>query len=259
MANSNDNRIWEDPKAYRQQVSLAAVQAAALSGDDLALALAYEVEPFSKIPAPEAQVAWREIEAADKALRTFEVAVVRRGGAGAKSANRAFSNLLLAAPAVLIALALACDALIINSQLKENDKMLATRRPLDAQIRRVERQTLDARNAADAIRSKREAFAAAQTRSAELRSAYLEIMDAIAETCAGRIVVKEFASTAPFSLSMTSIAGDAQQAADAMAFLASAASSRSWRLEPGEIAASAKGTTASFTCTLARLGTEGAK
>ena len=40
MKKKNTDRIWNDPKAFRQQVRMAAVQVAGLSSDELAVALA---------------------------------------------------------------------------------------------------------------------------------------------------------------------------------------------------------------------------
>ena len=59
----------EDANAFRQQVRMAAVQVTGLRQDELAMALAYEVEPFSGVPAGDAEVAYVGITPCSPVLR----------------------------------------------------------------------------------------------------------------------------------------------------------------------------------------------
>jgi hypothetical protein len=71
-------RIFSDRGALCRQVRLAAVQVEGLGDEELAMALAYELEPYSSIPAADAEVAWRELDGEDRSMRVFEAAVIRR-------------------------------------------------------------------------------------------------------------------------------------------------------------------------------------
>ena len=245
--------IWSNPKAFRQQVRLAAVQVAALSEEELPQALAYEVEPFSKIPASEAEVAWRELPETDAAVKAYEVAVVRAKGAGAKGAARAEARMLpLWIFAALVAAGVACDGGLLAWRRNTLERAVAEQKPLDAQIRRLERQTLDNRAEAAAERESRERMRAAQDRLESMRSAYPMLMDAVAGVCGGRTVVREFSSDGRYSVSLRAVAVSAPVCGEVVADLTRAAAERGWRLVPGGIETSAQGTTAEFSCRLER-------
>ena len=78
----------DDESAFRQQVRMAAVQVAGLRPDELSAALAYEVEPFSGIPAAEAELAYTPVVYSDPAVRVFDVAVRRRKSRADKGGGR---------------------------------------------------------------------------------------------------------------------------------------------------------------------------
>ena len=108
-------RIFSDRNAFRRTVNLAAVQVEGLSDDELSTALSYEVEPYSMIPAAEAEVAWKEIDGGDIAVKSFDVAIVRkqkkRGsiGEGLEKYLKAFVVL-----AIVLVMALAVDYVLLK-------------------------------------------------------------------------------------------------------------------------------------------------
>ena len=250
---TENKEIWENPKAFRQQVSLAAVQVASLADGELATALAYELEPFSKIPSADADVAWRESPASNASVKIYDVAVMRRRGNSPRHGHGIDgrrAGIFAAVAALLAVLAVAADCAWLKCRETNLRRDLAARSPLDAEIRSLDAQAASLRNQARQLREKREREAAAQQRVERMRRAFPDAMGTVATVCGGRTTVKEFASSAPFEISMCAVAPNADAAVAIMAKLDAAAAKKSWRLEPGAIEASATGATATFSCRL---------
>lgn len=247
---SSDRDIFNDAKAFRQQVRLAAVQVAALGDAELAAALAYEVEPFSKIPAADADVAWRENAAVSTAsVKVYDVAVVRRSPRScAKSGGGAGRRLsaLVAVVAILSVAAVAVDFYAVSSRRRELRRAVAAQEPLDDELHRLEAVERETRDEAHRIREGREREEAAQRRVAAMRSALPDALGCIAAVCGGRIVVREISSPSPFAVEFRCIAATAENASDILARLGEAVPAAGWRLESGSLAANAAGTMAEF-------------
>lgn len=244
-----DNSIFGNPKAFRQQVWLAAAQVAALGQDELAAALAYELEPFSNIPAGEADVEWRETAESNATVKVYDVAVVRRRarkGGGGDGVPMKWSA-IVAAAALISVVAVAIDWFAMSSQMEKLRKDVAAQRPLDEELRRLEERDRIVSAEAAAIREKREAVERAQENVESLRSFLPGALDAVAAVCGGKIVVKEILSPSPFAMEIRAVAVSADSAAAIMAQLGDDASARGLRLEPGAIAATATGTMSEFT------------
>ena len=260
MTEKEKEKLFSDPRAFRQTVRLASVQVASLSPEELSFAIAYEVEPFSGIAAAEADVAWREASGDDPAFKVYDVAVMRRGrggkartGASAPLAERLTKPAVVAACIILAAIA--ADWAFMARRTSALERKVSVQRELESQLAHVRNAARTKRAQASELREGRKATAEAQERVAELRAAYLDIMDTIAGTCGGKTVVKEFKSGgAPFRLHMSAVAANPQSAADVMAKLAEAASAKGWTLSDGTISASESGTTAEFGCLLSYDG-----
>ena len=260
MAIENQRTI-DDPKAFRQQVRLATVQVAALGDGELAAALAYELEPFSGIPAAEAEVAWRETPESNPAVKVYDVAVARRrakGGAQGRGAARRL-NAIVCAAALMAALAVAVDALVLAARRAELRRAVAARLPLDGELRRLEERERELREEARAIRERREGAQSAQEKVDAMRSAVPDALGAIAAACGGRIVVKGISSPAPFELEIAAVAVTPESAAATMARLGEAVSAKGWLLEPGGVAAVGAGDMVDFACRLRRVGAKEGK
>ena len=255
MSLGDAKTVRDDPAAFRQQVRMAAVQVAGLRPDELAVALAYEVEPFSGVPAAEAEVSYSPVVDPDPAVRVYDVAVRRRRRRAGIGAERLLVPAMAAGAALLAAAAVDFGILAYRTHCAE--RSIAERAPLDAQLRRVDGAARANREEARRLREARERSAAAQDRVERLRAAYPSLMDAVAGVCGGRMVVKSFASDGPFAVVLRAVAVSAQDAGEAMAQLTRAAAGRGWRVEPGGISSSAQGTTAEFTCRIALEGGEG--
>ena len=242
---------FENQSAFRRQVGLPAVQAAALSRDELALALAYELEPFSNIPAAEAVVEWRDEPPDANGVKRFDVAIVRKtahGQAPAKTSAFSRLNLLVAAVSAVAALLVAADCVSILVRRARVGAALAVQEPLDARLRSLEERASRLSAEAAQIAAARERRAAAQGRAAFMRSALPSAMDAIASVCGGRVVVRSFSSDAPWSISLCGVAASAENAADVMSRLGAALAEKGWTLDPGRIETSRNGATAEFSC-----------
>ena len=77
MSRKKTDSVMDDPSAFRQQVRMAAVQVTGLRPDELSTALAYEIEPFSGIPAAEAELAYSPVVDPDPTVSVYDVAVRR--------------------------------------------------------------------------------------------------------------------------------------------------------------------------------------
>lgn len=252
---SRETDIFEDPKAFRQQVRLAAVQVAALGDAELSAALAYEVEPFSKIPAGEADVAWREnTTESTAAVKVYDVAVVRRRSRSSAKTNdgKKMLNAIVGAVAILSAAAVAVDFHLVSSHRDELRRAVAAQTPLDEELRRLEELENGVRSEARRIREGREREEGAQRRVAALRSALPDALGCIAAVCGGRIVVREISSPEPFIVDFRALAATPDGAAEILARLGDALPAKGWRMESGSLAANAAGTMAEFSFRICR-------
>ena len=260
MTEKEREAIFSNPQAFRQQVRMASVQVASISPGELSFALAYEVEPFSKIPAADADVAWREVPSDDYAFKVYDVAVVSRGRSGhAGSASAGGPAERIVRPALvaacLVLAAIAVDWQLTERRLSSARRETSVRRELDAQVGSVNSAARAKRTEADAVRRGREEAARAQGEVDALRRAYLDVMDAVAGVCGGATVVREFKSAdAPFAFRIAAVAPSAESAADVMARLEDVVASKGWRLSSGAISSRAGGRTTDFDCRLEYSG-----
>ena len=240
--------VRDDPSAFRQQVRMAAVQVAGLKPSELEMALAYEVEPSSGIPAAEAEIAFRLLTDDDPTVRVYEVAIRRRIGKAASGGERCVR--LLAIVGVVVIALVAVDAARVLWTQSRLSSDVALRLRLDAKVKAVQREAKDARDEARGVRARREAAAKAQDDVARFRAAWPELLEAIASSCGDRAVLTSLSSGGPFRVKMTATAVSPRAAADVMVALTAAAGKLGWRVSPGATASSASGTTTRFDCEL---------
>ena len=252
MKKNDPERIWSDPKAFRQQVRMAAVQAAGLSPEELAAALAYEVEPFSGIPAGEAELVFRPVSDPDPTVRVFDVAAVRsaRGAGGSPVPRRLFVWLGAAAAALLVLAAF--DFVRISSAERRLSAETARRAALDAELKSLQGRIDANRREAKALRDARVEAARAQQNAEVLRDVYRLLLDTVSEAFGERAVLKEIRATGrPYSAEITAVSLGTKPAAEALVRLSDALVPRGWRIDPGAISADGQGGTVAFSCTLA--------
>ncbi len=244
----------EDAKAYHQQVRMVAMQVAGLKPEELAMALAYEVEPFSGVSAGEAEVEYREVMGAEAGVKVYDVAVRRkakvRGGFWGKLANgeEAYLRVAMIVGAVVVGLVV-LDAAWVGMVKARLEKDVGKESVLTAQVERVKGEARAARDEAQAIRARRAAEVAAQDEAAKLRGAYPEILKAIAEACGEKAVVKSIGGGAR-RVALKAVAVSAEAASEMMVELTAAAGKLGWTLTAGTIQAQGKSPTANFECEL---------
>ena len=225
---------------------MAAVQVAGLAPDELARALAYEVEPFSGIPVQEADVVFEPVAEPDSSVRVYDVVVSRKGRrSGVGGAARALKWLLAAG--ILALCAAAADFFLLSSRLRALEGELARRGDLQAQIDALMRPAASARAEAQAVRARRAAAAKAQDGVATRRAVVASAMRAMAESCGDKAVLRTFRCSAD-EIKMRCIAASASDASDASVALASRLGSLGWRLVPGAMEVKSPGMTAEFEC-----------
>jgi len=240
--------LIDDPSAFRQQVRMAAVQVAGLKPDELAIALAYELEPISGIPAAEAELSFTPVVDSDPTVRVYDVAVRRRKAPAASGGERLLAPLL--AIGIIALLGVAVDFFFASRELDGLKRDVAERTMLQSELDSLRNPAKSARAEARAIRERRESAARAQAEAAKARSAYADILEAIALACGDRAVVSSLEGGA-FSLKLTGLAVSAAAASDTLVALTDEARLRGWRLSPGLIAVRTPGQTTEFKCELA--------
>lgn len=238
---------FDDATSFRGQVRMAAVQVAGLRPAELEVALAFEMEPVSGIPASEADLAFRSVPDPDPSVRVYDVAVRRRKAAKTADAARCLRPVLIAGVALLTLAAI--DAVWLGGRKAALEKEVGKRSGLQAQVDAIRSRAKGIRGEAARLRDEREAVAKAQDEAAALRGAYLDVLGCLASACGEKAVLKSFAGE-PFTLKAKVVAVSAQSAADMMADLAAQAEKSKWRLEVGPIAATGRGATAECEFTL---------
>lgn len=246
MKDKVQHSVMDDPSAFRRQVRMSAVQTAGLARHEIEMALAYEVEPVSGIPASEAEVAFRLLATDDPTVCVYEVSVRRRSRGKTSSGGRAVR--ILAAAGIAVLCAVAVDAVLMFRSHSALGRELECRKRLDEGVRKVVRAERAARAAAERLRASRRAAAEAQGKAAAMRSAWHGILGEIASSCGGKAVLTEISSDAPFRARIKAVAVSPQAAADVMAALSSGAGGLKWRVVPGSTVAGADDATAVFEC-----------
>jgi len=247
MTRKKTESVMDDPSAFRQQVRMAAVQVAGLRPDELSAALAYEVEPFSGVPAAEAELAYAPVVDADPSVRVYDVAVRRRRRRAAGGAERFVVPAIVVGALALVAAGI--DFAFTSMRLSRLEKTVAEQVRLQVALDAVRAPAKAARAEAESIRTRRAAEARAQVEAAKARGAYADILEAIAEAFGARAVVTSIDGGA-FAVRVKGVAMTASAAADALVALTDAAAKRGWRLETGPIAVRTPGQTAEFECEL---------
>jgi len=239
-----------DGGTFRQQVRLPALQVAGLGDDDLALALAYELEPASGIPAAAAVVSFRPVADADPTVRVYDVTVTRRAAARAGAGSRAFAW-LLGAGLVWLAV-LAADAAYTHHRAAEAARLAAERTALDAQLRAVRNEAQDARAEAEALRAAHAAQERAQARAADLRAEHGALLADVAAAYEARAVVTGL-DIGETRATLAATALTPQAASEAAAALAVRVKPRGWSVRTETMETTA---TIAFTCILTREETQ---
>jgi hypothetical protein len=247
MRNEKDiKRIFSDRGALCRQVRLAAVQVEGLGDEELAMALAYELEPYSSIPAADAEVAWRELDGEDRSMRVFEAAVIRRTRSRRGLGGDMGRILRFAYAAGAIALlAAGADYAITRFESGRLGSSLERRLRLQQELDAIERKTAKLRRRASEIESERAAKESAQKECARLRLACLSLLDAVAAQ-QGKSVVKSISAAGPFAAELSLAAPGEREAASAMAELTGRLAEGGWAFMPGPVAFSGKATTVEF-------------
>lgn len=245
----NKNDVRNDPTAFRQQVRMAAVQVAGLRPEELTAALAYEVEPFSGIPADEAEVAYEPVEDADPSIRVYEVAVRRRtrGTGGRGGLERHLKPAVVVGCALLALVGIDFGVMAVRTARLE--KVVARQGLLDAQVNGVRNAARQKREEIRAIREGRQAAERAQDAAARLRAAYAEMLSEIAAACETRAVVKSIGGGAR-QIVLRAVGLSTAAAAETIENLSLRAAKCGWRLETGPIAVQGTGPMANFECVL---------
>ena len=242
--------IENDPAAFRTRVRMAAVQVAGLTPAELSAALAYEVEPFSGIPAADAEIAFVPAVDPDPAVRLFEVTVRRRPKAGiGGSAGRWLRTATVFALAVFAAIGF--DWYFVSREVRSLAAEASFRQRLDNELKALRGRTRDLRGQAEKIRAERERGLAAQAECAAAREFHLGLFSALGSAFGSRAVLKSFDSDGkPYTLRFTAVAVNALAAGEVMAALGNFAAGKNLSFAPGPIRAVEHAVTVEFEGTL---------
>lgn len=250
MNKKDKERIWDDPKAFHQQVRLAAVQVAGLSPDELAVALAYEVEPFSAIPAKDAELVFRPVDDPDASVRVFDVAVVRRQQ---KSGDSFLLNIALGI-AGMVAIALLVLAWRDYESIKSEEARLAaeaTRRAAFAgELAALQKAVDKNRNETKAHRDNRVAVTRGRQNTEVLRDVYKTLLATISEAFGNDAVLKRIKCPKPYSAEITAMSLNTKAASATLVRLSGALVPMGWTIEPGPLVSNESEGTVGYSCTV---------
>ncbi len=225
--NPSTDSILVSPACFRQRVNLPLSQVSGLTDEELASALAFEIEPFSGIPHAEGEMAWRVRSDAESTRRVFDVVQIRRTDLSAavreardgkkrvsavtaapetslgekledmplipvraQSAFAAHPLAIWIAACAIAAIVLGIDYLKINGDVRRLRTEVAERRVLQAQKGRLESQASALRREASELRQRRADEARAQDNAAMLRSAWRVMLAALPSACRDESVVR---------------------------------------------------------------------
>jgi len=237
--------VADDASAFRHQVRMAAIQVAGLRPDELAAALAYEVEPVSGIPAAEAELAYTPVVDPDPTVRVYDVAVRRRSVRAASAGDRLVLPLAIAGAIAI--LAAGADFVFLRSRLASLKSDVEVQARLQATLDSIRSPARTARAETRAIRERRNAAEKAQSDAAAARTAYADILEAIAVACGNRAVLSSLEGGAG-DIKLAATAVDADAATGVLVALTTAAEKQGWHLVPGPITVRGPGPTAEFKC-----------
>ena len=250
MKKKDKDRVWDDPKAFRQQVRLAAVQVAGLSPDELEVALAYEVEPFSAIPAKDAELVFRPVDDPDATVRVFDVAVRRRQQ---KSGGSCLLNIVLGVVG-LAAIALLVLAWRDYEHIKAEEARLAaetTRRSAFAgELAALQKAVDKSRNETKAHRDNRVGITRGRQNTEVLRDVYKTLLATVSEAFGNDAVLKQIKCPKPYSAEITAMSLNTKAASATLVRLSSALVPKGWTIEPGPLTSNGSGGTVGFSCTV---------
>ena len=250
MKKRDKDGIWDDPKAFRQQVRMAAVQVAGLSPEELAIALAYEVEPFSAIPAKDAEIMFRPVADPDATVRVFDVAVRRKRR---KSGNSCLVNCVLGVVG-LVAIALLVYAWRDYERIKAEEASVAAettkRSAFGGELAALQKAVDKNRNETKAHRDNRVAVTRGRQNTEVLRDVYKTLLATIAESFGDSAVLKQIKCPKPYSAEITAMSLSTKAASETLVRLSGALVPKGWTIEPGPLTSSGSGSSVSFTCTV---------
>ena len=250
MKTKRKDKIWDDPNAFRQQVRMAAVQVTGLSADELAGALAYEVEPFSSIPAKDAELVFRPVADPDATVRVFDIAVVR---ASRKQGGSWVSHCVFILLGIT-AIALGVYAWRDYNHIKSEEVRLAAetvrRNAYGGELAALQKKIDENRNAAKATRDARVATTRGRQNTEVLRDVYRLLLETVSNACGERSVLKEIKCPNPYSAEIKAVSLGTKSASETLVNLSSALVPRGWTIEPGALTFSGVGGTVSFSCTV---------
>ena len=250
MSNSGKEKIWDDPKAFHQQVRMAAVQVAGLSPDELEIALAYEVEPFSAISAKDAQLVFRPVADPDATVRVFDVAVVRKRR---KTGDSLAVNCVLALLG-LVAAALLAMAWRDYEHIKAEEVRLAAettqRSAFAGELAALQKAVDKNRNDTKAHRDNRVAVTRGRQNTEVLRDVYRTFLSSVSGSFGDNAVLKQVKCPKPYAAEITAMSLSTKAASETLVKLSGALVPRGWTIEPGTFNPGGPGGTVGFSCTL---------
>jgi len=248
MNAKDSEKLLNDASAFRQRVRMAAVQVTGLRPEELEAALAYEVEPFSGIPASEAEVAYRPVVEADPSVRVYDVAVRRRGKVASAGGLERFLKPAYIMAVVLLVLA-GGDAAWLAYKSSTLQKSVSVQSRLDAQLQTIRAAARTKNDEAQSIRASREAAVKAQDDVACRRALFPELMSVIGLSFSDQAVLKSLTTgEGAQSVRLSAMSATSQAAADALARLTKNAAVKGWRVKTGGMSQHTLGTTVAFDC-----------
>lgn len=287
MKNIAPDQVLVTSACFRQRVNLPSAQVNALSPDELAAAIGFEVSPFSGIPFAESEMAWKRTSSPDSPRAVFDVVQIRKTDLAAELARaRKGGKKALAVTAepdqsigesvadlpwvelrgrggklpgpmclwlcvcALAALWLGWDAYSLRGEGRALEREVVAQRALQAQRDAIQRRVDGAHRELGTLRQQRMDEARAQQNVEVLRSAWALLLDAVPGACADESVMRRIEATGAYSAKLVGASLSAESAAKTLVRLTDALSPprSGWVVRPGAIGANAAGGMVNFEC-----------
>lgn len=263
-------------EVFSDRVRLSAGRIAGLSREHLRSALAFELEPFSGVPAADAAVAFTEVPDPDPAFTAFDAAVLPRGrlselgdaaraagfslacvtplppsGAadisglpqivpsGKRGAAPTFAGKLCTTSIAALALCAAAIAgpAVIRSKLSHEAQERAA---LGAELGARAAGTAAMRRRAAELLAEKAARDAAASRLGAMRAAWPELLERLARSCAGGAMIDSLAADGG-AFELRCVCADAAEATAAAVRFSEALAACGWSVKPGAVSERAPG------------------
>lgn len=279
------SQVLPSPACFRQRITLPRQQVKDLSREELATALAFEVEPFSGIPRAESELAWRTVDNGDPERTVFDIVQIRKqdlvsileDAKRAKKTVRAVTavpaeepnperiedlpwivpgtqhgravkyGVLYALLCVLLGAGILCDGFSLARCRNELLPVVERQRVLQAEKDALTRKLQETQKEIADLRTQRTEREQAMRSAEVFRAAWHRLLEVTPRACGGDALVRSITpNESAFSATIQAIGVSPKDAVQVFVRLSRELAPLGWQLTPGAITVQTPATTVSF-------------